>query len=60
MPNLILDGSKDLMKQLKAHEMNFKQTQDEAKLSPKPIPKNKRDKLRCNIGREGTYKNKAA
>jgi hypothetical protein len=31
------------MKQLKAHEMNFKQTQDEAKLSLKPTPKTKRD-----------------
>jgi hypothetical protein len=35
---LILDGSKDPMKQMKAHETRLKQPQNGAKLSPKPIP----------------------
>jgi hypothetical protein len=33
--DLILDGSRDLMKQLKARETNFKQPQNEVKMSPK-------------------------
>ncbi len=37
--NLLLDGSKVPMKQLRTHKMNFKQTQNEAKLKPKPYSK---------------------
>jgi hypothetical protein len=35
LPGLVLNGSKDFMKQMRAHEMSFKQPQNEAKLSPK-------------------------
>jgi hypothetical protein len=44
--NLVLDGSKDLMKQSKALETSFKQTQDEAKLNLKPTPKGKKDRTK--------------
>jgi hypothetical protein len=41
---LILDGSKDPMKQTRACKMSLKQPQNEARLNPKPTPKNKKDK----------------
>jgi hypothetical protein len=46
MPNLILNGLNDLMKQMKARKTNLKQPQNEIRLSPKPTPKSKRDKIR--------------
>jgi hypothetical protein len=46
MSDLILNGLKDLMKQMKAHETSFKQPQNEIRLSPKPTPKSKRDRTR--------------
>ncbi len=46
MPDLILDGLKDFMKQTKACKMNFKQPQNEIKLNSKPTPRNKKNKAR--------------
>jgi hypothetical protein len=39
-------GSKGFMKQMNAHETNFKQPQNEIILNPKPTPKNKGDRTR--------------
>jgi hypothetical protein len=41
-----MDGSKDLMKQMKACETRFKQPQKRTRLNPKPTPKNKRNKTK--------------
>jgi hypothetical protein len=41
-----LDGLKDLIKQSKAYETNFKQPQNETRLSLKPTSRNKGDKTR--------------
>jgi len=46
LPNLVLNGLKDFMKQTKAHEMKLKQPQDGTRLSPKPTPRNKRNKTK--------------
>jgi hypothetical protein len=46
MLDLVLDGLKDLMKQMRAHEMRFKQPQNGTKLSPKSTPRSKRNKTR--------------
>jgi hypothetical protein len=46
MPDLILDGSKDPMKQSKAHKMSFKQPQNEVKLNLEATPRNKRDRTK--------------
>ncbi len=42
LPNLVLNGLKDFMKQTKAHEMKLKQPQDGTRLSPKPTPRTKK------------------
>jgi hypothetical protein len=44
MFNLILDGSRDSMKQSKTHKMSLKQPQNKTKLNPKSTPRNKGDK----------------
>ncbi len=44
--DLVLDGSRDSMKQIKAHETSFKQPQNEATLSPKPTLRSKRDRTK--------------
>jgi hypothetical protein len=41
------------MKQIKAHEMSFKQPQNETKLSPKPTSKSKRDRIKVQHKRIG-------
>jgi hypothetical protein len=45
MFDFILNGLKDRIKQTKAHETSFKQTQiNETRLSPKPTLRSKRDR----------------
>jgi hypothetical protein len=44
--DLVLDGLKDFMKQLKACEMKFKQPQNKVRLSLNPTPKNKGNRTR--------------
>jgi hypothetical protein len=44
--DLFLDDSKDFMKQSKACEESFKQTQNEAKLNLKLTPKCNRDRTK--------------
>jgi len=39
----VMDGLRYLMKQTKACKMNFKQPQNEAKMSLKPTPRSKRN-----------------
>jgi hypothetical protein len=46
MFDLILDGSKDPMKQSKAHKMSLKQPQNEIKLNLKATRRNKGDKTK--------------
>jgi len=46
MFDLILDGSKNPMKQTRACEMKIKQPQNGVKLNPKPTPKSKRNRIR--------------
>jgi hypothetical protein len=46
MPNLVLDGLKDPMKQMKACETKLKQPQNGTKLNMKPTPRNKRKKTK--------------
>jgi hypothetical protein len=58
MPNLVMDSSKDLMKQPRACKMNLKQPQYEIRIRSKPTLKNKGDKMKVNIGREHICKDK--
>jgi hypothetical protein len=44
--NLVLDGLRDLMKQMRACETRFKQPQNGAKLSSKLTLRNKRNRIR--------------
>jgi hypothetical protein len=46
LPNLILDGSKDLMEQTKAHKTRLKQPQNGVRLSLKPTLRNKKNKTK--------------
>jgi hypothetical protein len=47
MPDLVLDGLKDPMKETKTWETKLKQPQNGVKLSPKPItPRSKRHKTK--------------
>jgi len=46
MHDLVLNGSKDFMKQMRAHKMGLKQPQNETRLSLKSISKCKRDKTK--------------
>jgi hypothetical protein len=50
MFNLIMDGSRDSMKQLKTHKISFKQPQNKAKLNSKSTPRSKGDKTRVKHG----------
>jgi len=43
LPDFVLNGSKDPMKQMRAHETSFKQPQNEVKPSPKSTSRSKRD-----------------
>jgi hypothetical protein len=53
MFNLILNGSKDSMKQSKTHKMSLKQPQNKAKLNPKSTPRSKGDKTRVKHKNKG-------
>jgi hypothetical protein len=53
LPNLILDGLRDLMKQTKACETRFKQPQNGVRLNPKPTPRSKRNRTRENHRKKG-------
>jgi hypothetical protein len=55
---LVLNGSKDPMKQMKAHETRFKQPQDGTKLGPKPTPISKRNITREKHRRGGCFQRK--
>ncbi len=46
MFDLVLDGSRDFMKQKRAREMRLKQPQNGAKLGPKLTPRSKRIKTK--------------
>lgn len=46
MLDFILNGLRDLMKQMKARETSFKQPPIEVRLSPKPTPKSERDRTK--------------
>jgi hypothetical protein len=41
-----MDGSKDPMKQKKAHEMRLKQPQNGARLNLKPTPRSKKNRTK--------------
>jgi hypothetical protein len=51
--DLVLDGLKDLAKQMKALEMKLKQRQNGIRLSLKPTPRNKRNKIKENHKKGG-------
>ncbi len=55
---LILGGSRDPMKQTKAHETKFKQPQNGIRLSLKLTPRNKRNKTSEKIRGEDICKEK--
>ncbi len=42
--DLVLDGSRDLVEQTRAHEVGFKQPQNGTILSSKPTPRSKKNK----------------
>jgi KaiC/GvpD/RAD55 family RecA-like ATPase len=44
MPNLVVDGPKEFMKQMKVCKMSLKEPQNEARLSLKPTLRNKRNR----------------
>jgi hypothetical protein len=44
--DFVLDGSRDPLKQTKAHETGLKQPQNKARLSPKLTPIIKRDRIK--------------
>jgi hypothetical protein len=44
--DLVLDGSKDSMKQTRTYEIQLKQPQNGAKLNPKLTPKSNRNRTR--------------
>jgi hypothetical protein len=46
MFDLILDGSRDPMKQTRACETKLKQSQNGVKPNPKPTPRSKRNKTK--------------
>ncbi len=54
----IFDGLKDLMKQTKACEMNFKQPQHEIRLNSKLTPRNKRNRAQDKHRRQGNLHQK--
>jgi hypothetical protein len=51
--DLVLDGSRDRMEQMRACEMKLKQPQNGARLSPKPTPRSKRNNTREKHRRGG-------
>jgi hypothetical protein len=55
---LILDGSRDPIKQMKAHKMRLKQPQNGVRLNLKPTPRTKGIELGKNIGKDDTCKDK--
>jgi hypothetical protein len=52
LPDLVLDGLRDFVKQTRASETRFKQFQNGVRLSPKPTPRSKRNKTRENHRKE--------
>jgi hypothetical protein len=44
--DLILDGSRDLVEQTRAHEVEFKQPQNGARLSSKPTLRSKKNRTK--------------
>jgi hypothetical protein len=55
--NVVLDGLKDPIKQMKAHKMKFKEPQSRTRLCLKPTPRSKRNKTKENH-RKGTLAQK--
>jgi hypothetical protein len=53
MLNLVLNGSKDPMKQTKAHKTKLKQPQNGIRLSLKPTPISKRNKTKEKHKKKG-------
>jgi len=46
LPNLILDGLRVLMKQMKAQETRLEQPQNGTRLNPKPTTRSKRNRTK--------------
>ncbi len=60
--DLVLNGSRDLVEQTRAHKMKLKQPQNGVRLRSKPIPRSKRNRTseKHNKGRHLQRKNNLA
>jgi hypothetical protein len=53
--DLVLDGPKDFMKEMRACETSLKQPENKARLCPKPTPRGKKNKAREKHKKGNTY-----